>query len=232
MSTRRAIAVVHMDQSCTGAVGVMLQRQFDVLVVRPGSGEALPDIDTVDGPVVVFGGPMGVHDATALAWLGHEMQWIGQCLDRGVRMVGICLGAQLIARASGHGIVSCADGALECGYYPIHAEAGIAMPQWAYQWHRNGVVPANGARIPMQVLARSGWTRGVAVQAFRVGEAMGLQFHPEITATTIRRWIARDWLDLGRPGGRPARQHLDEHARHMPGMRAWVDGELAGWLKG
>lgn len=233
MNNEKAIAIVHTDQSCPGAVGVMLHRQFKrVQVIRPACGDRLPDVGTIAGPVVVFGGPMGVHDVPRLDWLAMELDWIGQCIARGVRMVGVCLGAQLIARSSGHGIVSCADGALECGYYPIQAEGGVAMPQWAYQWHRNGIVPSAGARLPMQVLARSEWTRGVAVQAFRVGSAMGLQFHPEVTTATIRRWIARDWVDLGRPGCRPAHQHLADHARHMPAMRQWVDEDLSQWLCG
>lgn len=209
----------------------MLHRCFEtVQVIRPASGDPLPSAATINGPVVVFGGPMGVYDTDRLPWLATEFDWVSQCMTRGVRMLGICLGAQLIGQAAGHGIVSCAQGSLECGYYPLQAEAGVTMPQWAYQWHRNGVVPSSMAHLPMQVLARSAWSRGEAVQAFQVGNAMGLQFHPEVSASTITRWIERDRADLDRRGCRPAHQHLSAHARHMLAMREWVDGELAAWL--
>jgi GMP synthase-like glutamine amidotransferase len=141
------------------------------------------------GAVLVFGGSMHADQDDRHPWLREENLFIQRLLDLHTPMLGICLGAQLIARAS-HSWVVPASGP-EIGWYEVELVEGAAddpvlggLPErfHAFQWHFYTYgVPAGAVE-----LARS----AICTQAFRLGEtAWGIQFHAEVTERQIHGWM-------------------------------------------
>src|SRR5690606_1411277 len=127
----------------------------------------------------IFGGPNSVHDEDA--FIAREIDWLGVPLAEAKPLLGICLGAQMLARHLGGRVYCHADQRAEIGYYPIQPTIdGRALhdpwPCHVYQWHREGFELPFGATL----LAKGG--EAFPVQAFRYGRAaFALQFHPEVT---------------------------------------------------
>jgi GMP synthase (glutamine-hydrolysing) len=132
--------------------------------------------------LVVMGGPMGVDDHDAYPWLAAEKQAIAQAIDDGKVVLGICLGAQLIAQVLGAGVR--ANAYKEIGWFPVyldsrsldHPVAEIFPSQWeAFHWHGDTFDIPEGARL----LASSAACRN---QGFIYKDrVVGLQFHLEVT---------------------------------------------------
>jgi GMP synthase (glutamine-hydrolysing) len=129
------------------------------------------------------------HD-DAHPWLGPETTWLQQLLERKTPVLGICLGVQLIARATGAWVGPLPEA--EIGWRDVELTAAGAgdpvlgsMPQTftALQWHHYTYAVPTGA----VELARS----TSCTQAFRLGDACwGVQFHPEVTQSQLDGWIA------------------------------------------
>jgi len=152
--------------------------------------DALPKVDRYRG-LVVLGGPMNVEDQARRPHLKIEMQAIEQALRQGKPVLGICLGAQLLAHVLGAPVRR--HERPEIGWYDLSlTEAGAADPVLGalgpsasvFQWHGRSFALPDGAVH----LAR---TDSCEQQAFRWGDsAYGLQFHPEVDAALVRRWLA------------------------------------------
>jgi GMP synthase-like glutamine amidotransferase len=151
--------------------------------------------------VLVFGGSMHPDEDDRFGWLGHEERFLREVLERGVPALGVCLGAQMLARAAGARVGPAAEA--EIGWFPVELTAGGradsvlgVLPDRveAFQWHRYTFdVPEGGVE-----LAHS----AVCSQAFRVGNAWGLQFHAEATLPMVRDWAQEDPDDLPYDAGR------------------------------
>jgi GMP synthase-like glutamine amidotransferase len=157
-------------------------------------GTPLPrPLDDYDA-VLIFGGAMHADQDDRHPWLREENMLLEQLLDRHVPMLGVCLGAQLIAKAA-HASVHAASEP-EIGWHEVELTDDAAddpvfsrLPQRfpAFQWHYyTHDVPAGAVE-----LARS----SVCTQAFRLGDAVwGVQFHPEVTEPQISTWLAQEEL--------------------------------------
>jgi GMP synthase-like glutamine amidotransferase len=133
-----------------------------------------PSRDGYDA-VMVFGGEANVDDDHA--WLREEKEWIRDLLDRRTPLLGVCLGAQLIADVAGAGVRRLPEP--EIGWHEV---AGVGL---AFEWHRYGfAAPPPGATE----LARN----ASGCQAFRLGQALAIQFHAEVDEPTVMSWI-RDY---------------------------------------
>lgn len=150
-------------------------------------GAAWPAHHEVRG-AVLMGGPMSVNDTAALPGLVPEIAWIREGLARGVPMLGVCLGSQLIARAAGAAVTP--GPRPEIGWLPVEiADARdpvvgpLAPMTVALHWHGEAFDLPEGA-VP---LARSAIT---PVQTFRLGSAWGVLFHPEADAALLDAWLA------------------------------------------
>ena len=144
------------------------------------------------GAVLVFGGAMHADQDAHHPWLRDENLFLQRLLDLGKPLLGICLGAQLLAKAA-HADVGPAPEP-EIGWYPVELTAEAAHdpllgglpPRFdAFQWHYYTYgLPAGAVE-----LARS----RVCTQAFRLGEnAWGVQFHPEVTLEQVEAWMEED----------------------------------------
>jgi GMP synthase (glutamine-hydrolysing) len=147
-------------------------------------------LDSYDA-LLVFGGAMHADQDANHPWLHEESMWLQQVLNRRQPVLGVCLGVQLLARATGAWIGRMPSGP-EIGWHEVElTEAGLADPVVgvlprrfdAMQWHHYTYgLPAGAVE-----LARS----RACTQAFRLGEACwGVQFHPEVTERQLEGWIA------------------------------------------
>ena len=175
-----------------GSIGRVLdERGADVVVVRLDRDEALPSAGALGG-LVVMGGPMGVHDD--LAWLAPERELLRDAVDRGLPVLGVCLGAQQLAAALGAEITAGPEEEVGPGEVQLTADgrrdpvlgpeytglSGTTVP--CVHWHRDTFTLPEGA---VHLAA----TRHFPHQAFRVGAcAYGLQFHVEVDAPLAESW--------------------------------------------
>lgn len=166
--------------------------------------------------LVSLGGEMNADELEEYPFLLTERELLRKAMEMGIPVIGICLGAQILARALGGTVTSAPR--REFGFYPIrptaaaHNDAVLGVYRegdLVFQWHKDtfeipegGVVILRGDSVPNQ--AFRAWHR-----------AWGVQFHPEITREKLEAW-----LELTRPGlketwGKTASEILDEADRHL-----------------
>jgi GMP synthase-like glutamine amidotransferase len=130
---------------------------------------------------MVFGGEANVDDD--YDWLAEEKAWIHDLIERGTPLLGVCLGAQLIAEVAGARVERLPEA--EVGWHEITASSEPLPDRFlAFEWHRYGFECPPGATE----LARN----DVGCQAFMLENAWGVQFHAEVDESTIAGWI-RDY---------------------------------------
>jgi GMP synthase-like glutamine amidotransferase len=148
----------------------------------------IPDPGEVD-LLVVMGGPMSVNDEENLPWLALEKRFVRELVESGKAVLGICLGAQLIANALGSKVYP--NSVKEIGWFPVHATASgdgsvFRFPPLTpvFHWHGETFdLPPGATR-----LAKS---QGCENQAFQLGRrVIGLQFHLETTPQSARDIVA------------------------------------------
>lgn len=161
--------------------------ELAVHTVKPLTGQPLPDHDEVAG-AVVMGGPMNVDELDRHPELGTEREWLAEALRWDMPLLGICLGAQLLARALGSE-VRVGEGP-ELGFSPVEVLdpedpllGALAPSTTVLHWHGDVFDLPDDA----QHLARSDRTE---VQAFRKGNAWGVLFHPEADFALLEAWLA------------------------------------------
>ena len=228
--TKPVLLVMHGAHSRPGQVGEALAaRGIATERCCPRAGDALPENLGAYAGVVVFGGPMSANDDD-LPFIRAELDWLPRVIAAGVPFFGICLGAQLLARALGARVSRHPEGLFEIGYVPIApaapADGLFPEPLHVYHWHNEGFeVPAGGEALATGAV--------FPVQAFRYGRrAYGVQFHPEMQEDILRTWCREAAHRLREPGAQPPSAQLAGHAAHGGAMHAWLDGFLDRWLAG
>lgn len=145
----------------------------------------LPNFGSVAG-VVLMGGPMGATDYEDHPGLKAEAKLARACVTSGKPLLGVCLGHQIIATALGAKLKKGKEP--EIGYAPVqHVGSHDFFPMFSKEltvlnWHEDSVTLPQGA----QLLASSKHTKN---EAFRLGSALGLQFHAEVKASTLDEWL-------------------------------------------
>ncbi|MET0559689.1 MAG: type 1 glutamine amidotransferase [Solirubrobacterales bacterium] len=202
-----------------------------VQTAKPLAGQELPPHDEVAG-AVVMGGPMNVDETDRFPGLAAEREWLAEAVRRETPVLGICLGAQLLARALGAEVRP--GETKEIGFGPVEVHdatdpvlGGLAPSTTVLHWHGDVFDLPDGATS----LASSAQT---GHQAFRRGNAWGVLFHPETDFALIEAWLAvPEMIDealevLGEEGcaALPERAEAVEAelvARTTPGLQAFVD---------
>jgi len=198
-------------------------RGASAVTVHPFAGEDLPDVDGFDG-VVIYGGPFAVYEEARYPFLLAEARLIEATLARDLPLLGICQGAQQIARVLGAHVGPHPQGLHEFGYYEVTpTPAGrdiLPGPLMLAQSHYHGFDLPAGAEL----LARSA---AYPHQAFRYGSAYGFQFHAEVTEAGLRRWQAAEWAAFGKPGAQTRAEQDRLLATHDAAQNDWFLGFLA-----
>ncbi len=228
---RPILVVLHQEQSTPDRVGRLLRAMgYPLDVRRPRFGDPLPDTMAHHAGAVIFGGPMSANDPDP--WIKAEIDWTAVPLREGAPLLGLCLGAQMIARQLGQGVGPHADGRVEIGYYPISPTAagdalvGEPFPRWVYHWHREGFCLPPGA----EALADG---TDFECQAFRYGRGVvGLQFHPEVTYAMMSRWIVLGYEKACAKNARPVHQHRPDWFLHDAPVARWAGAFLESWAAG
>ncbi|MER3487813.1 MAG: type 1 glutamine amidotransferase [Chloroflexota bacterium] len=185
------LALVHGANVPPGIFGEEVEERghrLDVWSLAWGTPPPRPIDDYA--AVLVLGGAMHADQDDRHPWLRDETFFLERLLDLHVPLLGVCLGAQLIARAAHAPVRRCSQP--EVGWVEVQLTAEAAddpvfsrlPPRFlAFQWHfYEHEVPPGGRE-----LARS----SVCTQAFRLGNCVwGVQFHPEVTEEVIECWIA------------------------------------------
>ena len=169
--------------------GALAQRHISYQYVDLYDGGAAPHVEGAAG-LIFMGGPMSVNDH--LPYLRAEEQIILKAFARGIPILGVCLGSQLIAKALGSRVYP--NPVKEIGWFPVRFTeaartdrlfAGLDASETVFHWHGETFDLPQGAEL----LA---WSDACRHQAFRIGNAYGLQFHLEVTPEMISGWCARD----------------------------------------
>lgn len=223
-SSGGVLFVTHVHSPRLGWLEEWAHRAYGGFRLVKAQDGRLPSPDSVQTPVIIMGGPMGVGDLDAIPWLRRERQWISALIRQDARMLGICLGAQMIAYCLGHRVDPCPNGAVEVGYHPLLSQHGL--PPSAYQWHRDGITLNSADLNGVQCLGTSSWRKGSTTQAFRRGRILGVQFHPEVDEHSIRHWLQRDATDLTGPYAQLGDGQIADHAQYATGVRTWLEKEL------
>ncbi len=226
------LMVLHQEHSTPGRLGRLLTlRGYRLDLRRPRFGDPLPPTLAGHAGAIVFGGPMSANDEED--YVRREIDWIGVALKEEKPLLGLCLGAQMLARHLGARVYAHPEGRAEIGYYPVQPtaaghllaeEIGASWPSHVYHWHREGFdcppcskTLATGDDFP--------------TQAIRVGRAaFGLQFHPEVTHAMMCRWTVRGHERLSAPGAQDRARQIEGRLMHDPAVRVWLDAFLDRWL--
>jgi GMP synthase-like glutamine amidotransferase len=157
-----------------------------VTATRLYEDSRLPFVELFD-MLIVMGGPMGVYDEAQYPWMKHEKQLIAKAIERGKKVVGVCLGAQLIAEVLGAKVYK--NTYREIGWMPVHkTEQAKQMPllsslpdSWdVFHWHGDTFDLPNGA---VNILS----SEACLNQGFIYGNnVLALQFHMEMTIDAIK----------------------------------------------
>ena len=196
--------VQHIDREGPDLVAeIALEQGMIIHTIRPDQGEPLPDpISTKNTIALLLGGPMSVGERhqDALAWMQRELDWLTVWHQQNNPVLGICLGAQLLAVAAGGAVQPLQVGLppqplKEVGYGAIHwlmkpssepLLMGLQPSEMVLHWH--------GDRIQLPPTATLlGSSLHCQEQVFRIGRnAIGLQCHMELTTRNLEQWIRED----------------------------------------
>ncbi|BAZ92931.1 GMP synthase [Thiohalobacter thiocyanaticus] len=190
----------HVPYEGLGSLQDWLQRgDHQVTATRLYAGDGLPRPDALD-LLIVMGGPMGVYDEADHPWLIAEKRFLDAVLAGRARMLGICLGAQLLAERLGARVLT--GGEKEIGWFPVQrspaaADTALAaaLPEtfMAFHWHGDSFeLPAGAVHL--------GRSEACPNQGFlHEGRILGLQYHLEMTPAGAQALIDchRDQLGCG-----------------------------------
>ncbi len=178
MTARKCMRVHVLQHVASEGVGSMREwfhdKGAEIKTTRVDLHQPLPDLDTIDW-LIIMGGPMSVYEEEKYTWLNPEKQFIRQAIERNIRVLGICLGAQLIADAMGAKVY--ANSQQEIGWFPIYKTHDIA--EWMNSdktllcWHGDCFdLPENAVSFATSdITSHQGFCLGQRVWA--------LQFHIE-----------------------------------------------------
>jgi GMP synthase-like glutamine amidotransferase len=177
----RVAVIKHHDIDDAGFIGAaFVARGAELIVHLVPDDVPLPPLDGIDH-VVVLGAAWSVYDHEKIGhWIDAELDWLRAADAAGVPVLGICFGSQALATALGGQAVAAPR--MEIGWTMVELlEPGeIEAGPWM-EFHGDQCIVPPGARL----LART----HVCAQAFTTGPHLAVQFHPEVDAAQLRRWL-------------------------------------------
>jgi GMP synthase - Glutamine amidotransferase domain len=225
----KILCVLHQESSTTGRIGQTLRSKgYEVIKCRHACGDPLPEETSDLAGIVIFGGPMSAND-THLAFIRNELDWLitGKPLE--VPFLGVCLGAQLLARAMGGEVGPHEYGSKEIGYHEIMTtSSGKELMGFershVFQWHSEGIHLGDYG----DTLA---FSRRFNNQAFSAGaQTLGIQFHLEMFPELMGRWYNKAQPDLNIDGVHDPEHSSAASQRHFDDNGKLLDRLVDHWL--
>ena len=216
----RVLVIRHHDIDSAGFIADAFEArgaELDVHLI-PDDGP-LPSPEGVDH-IVVLGAAPSVNDPDS--WIADELAWLRAVDQAGVPVLGICFGAQALCAALGGRVE--AMGYREIGWTMVELLDHDAIPAgpWLEFHHDRCLLPPAAT-----VLARN----DVAVQAFRIGRHLAVQFHPEVDGPQLKRWLDAHTDHDAAPLGIDPDQFLADTIREEPAARERADLLVAAALR-
>jgi GMP synthase-like glutamine amidotransferase len=217
----------HVPFEGLGAMEAWLQARGHTLSwTRFHAGDRPPATPAAFDWLIVMGGPMNVYQHRDYPWLTAEKRLIGEAIAAGRRVLGVCLGAQLIADALGGKVFQNEE--REIGWFPVHAvPSDTASPfrfpaeTEVFHWHGDTFsLPAGSTWLAQSA--------GCAHQAFAVGSrVLALQFHLEMTLAKISPLAHACTGEIGIGRYVQPRERLVVGANEKNAARALLDHQLS-----
>lgn len=182
---KKALLVLHQKKSVAGDIEIKLKnRGYKLEFCRPPIGEELPSNLSTYSLVVIFGGPMSANDTDD--FIIKEINFMKLIIKSNVPYLGICLGAQFLAKFLGSSISKHKSNLSEIGFYKINptneGEKLFKNQIFFYQFHTEGfITPKNCINLA--------FGDKFTYQAFKYKKCYALQFHPEVNFRMHLRWL-------------------------------------------
>jgi len=228
---RTALLIRHTQNERDDRVAQALSNRGYALDQRfVAKGDPLPALDEGHALCVAYGGPQMASQAEETDYLAAELRWLDAWIGAERPFLGICLGAQMLARSQGARVATHHEGLHEIGYVEVHptprGREVVPEPLHVYHWHSEGFELPAGAE-----LLASG--RVFENQAFRLNaRTYGLQFHPEVTPEMMLSWMDEAGHMLSLPGAQDREAQLAGAARHHEPLGSWLERFLDRWIEG
>ncbi len=186
----KAIVLMHVESEGPGTLGTFLQNHgVEIETRKLYAKDPVPtEISGLDA-VISMGGPMNVYEEDEYPFLKDETDFLRQAIDDGIPVMGVCLGAQMIAKACGKKVYRAPEE--EVGWCEIsltekaredYLFKDLPSPLTVFQWHGDTFdVPDGGVLLASSEVCEN--------QAFRYKNAYGLQFHVEVTGDMLEEWF-------------------------------------------
>ena len=227
---KKVLFILHQKTSVSGDVGKKFkQRGFVAEIVRPPLGDILPNNLSKYSAVVIFGGPMSVNDDEE--FIKNEIKWMKNVIDSKIPFLGICLGAQILAKYLGCEVVKNKNDLAEIGFFeikPVGEGNQIFKNQNIfYQFHTEGF------ELPTtcQLLAKGDIFKN---QAFKYENCYALQFHPEVNFLVHLRWLflvlVKKPKILFHKGSQSLFKQLKLRFKYNKSISFWLDSFLDNYL--
>ncbi|MBI3783379.1 MAG: gamma-glutamyl-gamma-aminobutyrate hydrolase family protein [Deltaproteobacteria bacterium] len=222
MPSERIYVFQHVACENLGTFAAVLARRgYRPEYIRFFAGDSIPSDWSAAAALIVLGGPMSVNDAPRLAYLGQEKTMLREALARSKPVLGICLGAQLLAAAAGSSVFAAARPEIGWGAVSLTVDGrqdpllgALATVGSVFHWHGETFdLPPGSVRLAFSALTMN--------QAVRIGpNAYGLQFHLEVDAPMIQEWVREYPQDLGADASSITDRMAAETVQHVGALRS------------
>lgn len=234
MNKARIHIFQHVPYEGPGSIADWLSAQdYSFTVTRfYEKGYSFPTVEAIDA-LIILGGPMGVYDEWDHPWLYREKMFIEDCIDAGKKVLGICLGAQLIACCLGARV--CTATQREIGWFPVTPTPECGSVPWLQQlfreqplvfhWHGDQFdIPYDES---IHVLSSQANKR----QAFVKGkQVIALQFHAELTEEWLSGMLQQGAQELKAGPYIQTKAEIEEHYSAIGSCQRLMEAILHNWL--
>jgi len=229
---RYALAIRHVHfEDCGSLTEVLLDHNFGIRYIDVGRHD-LRAIDVTEADLVIaLGGPIGVYDSDSYPWIADELDALHRCVTLGKPVIGLCLGAQMLAKVLGARVYPAP--VKELGWKPLTltaagrssavaplGEEGVSMLHWhgdTFDLPDGARLLASTAEVPNQIF---GWRDHV----------IGFQCHPEIQPEDIERWLIGHACEISATPGVSVTQLRSDTASLAPALKRQASKAFGGWL--
>ena len=213
---KKAVVIRHVAFEDLGSLAISLhQKNYEVNYVDISPG-CLNNFDPLAPDLlIILGGPIGVYDEADYSFIADEIRVLEQRLTADLPTVGICLGAQLMARALGARVYSGQE--KEIGWSPVklsnagrHSALNYLLPDYmVFHWHGDTFDLPEGS---IHLASSSKYEN----QAFAWGKySLALQFHPEVTARSLEKWFIGHAHEISNTSGLSVNQLRKDTSRYI-----------------